>query len=96
MVTIECTKGDWIEVATGVTSFVFNLKNSYPDALQKCGYKITYNATGTGTPEVDTEDCVYYELDTNGKVYAFPIEFNNSTPQDIYVMSMFDDGSITY
>ena len=93
MTTITCTRGTWVKIADSVTSFSFNLKNSYPDNTQKCGYKIHW---GTVEPAVDTQDFNYYELDTNGTVYAFPITFSNTTAQNIYVMSMFDNGAVTY
>ena len=88
-----CTEGVWTEVATGVTAFAFNLINDYPDTIQKKGYKIHW---GASTPAVDTTDFNYYELDTDGAIYAYPIQFTNSTSTNVYVMSVFDDGAITY
>jgi len=89
-----CQKGTWTLIATNVQSFSFNLTNTYPDKSQKCGYKIHW---GLVEPAVDTTLFNYYGLDNNNQiVYAYPIEFSNSVAQNIYVMSVFDDGAVTY
>ena len=95
MTRTTLTKGVWTEVATNVTSFVFNLTNTYPDSVQKSAYKIHW---GGSLPAVDTEDFNYYELDgnPNDKIYALPIQFSNSTATNIYVMPVYEDGAITY
>lgn len=92
---VACTKGVWTKVLTNVTSALFSLQN-YPDTSQKSGYKIHWNATGTGAPAIDVEAFNYYELDSKNVVYALPITFSNSAAQDVYIMPVFEDGAITY
>ncbi len=93
MTKTTLTKGEWTEITTAVTSFSFNLINVYPDSIKKCGYRIHW---GSVEPAVDTVDYNYYELDTNGCVYAFPVSFSNTVAQNIYVMPIFDDGAVTF
>ena len=93
MQKINYPMGVWTKVFTGVTSAAFNLINSYPDPIQKCGYKITYGST---EPAVDTDVYSYYELDRDATVFAYPIQFTNSTAANVYVMPMFESGAITY
>lgn len=93
MTRTALTQGVWTKVADSVTSFAFNLQNTYPDPTQKCGYKIHW---GTEAPATDVAAFNYYELDHGTKVYAYPVQFTNSTAANIYVMPVFGAGAITY
>jgi hypothetical protein len=95
MTKTNCPKSQWVEVFTGVTAASFNLGNNFPDSIQKMGYKITY---GSSAPDADETAFNYYELDgsIDSVTYSFPIQFMNSVAANVYVMSVYSDGFITY
>ena len=88
MTSVTCTKDVWVEIATAVTEFNFNLTN-HPDVANKRAY---YVATGSSTP-ADESTALYYEMlkETNK-----PISYNNSVAENIYVKAIYDDGKVIY
>jgi len=86
---IICPKGQWITITSGVTNQSFNLINEYPDPIQSCVYKINYGLT---LPDIDTLEFILVEL--NKGEYAHAISLNNTTPINLYVMSVHSDGAI--
>jgi len=89
MTRIECPKGQWTTITSGISNVSFNLINKYPDPIQACVYKINY---GLSLPAIDTDEFVLITMDKSE--FAHTIEFNNTTIANVYVMSLYDNGSV--
>lgn len=88
MTAITLPKDTWVEVATGVDTFNFNLTN-WPDATSKRAYLV---ATGASAP-TDDEAAVYYEM---LKEKSKSISYSNSSAENIYVKALYSDGKVIY
>ena len=86
---IELQRDVWTEVFTDVTTVQFNLLN-YPTKTQKRTYKIHW---GTSMPDVDTDEFIIQDMCSNTQK---SVQLNNSTAVNIYVMPIYDNGSIVY
>ena len=86
---IICPKGQWVEIASNITAYSFSL--ICDESLNAISYKIH---TGTAVPPIDTDVFISINVSVyNSGTSGQSIVFNNSTAQNIYVMSSTADGS---
>jgi len=93
MQIIQCPKDIWTLITpTPVKTLNFVLRNYFPDHLSMCVYKIY---SGITPPSILFEDIfIVTQLDRNGKVFSKSCSYNNSTPEQIWVKSLYSDGSV--
>ena len=91
MTKVELPKGVWVRAFFASSSTSFTVTN-YPDTVTLKQYRILWQEAGDPAPAVDAE-AIVVNLD---KETYHNFGFQNTTPQDIYVMSVYDDGSLFY
>jgi len=89
MVKVDLTQDVWTEVFTNVKSINFHLIN-YPDKARARAYKIHHGLT---MPADDINNFIYYTMKSANETL---VVFNNTTEENIYIMPIYDNGSIIY
>jgi hypothetical protein len=92
MTIIQCPRDQYTQITTvPVTSFSFNIRNPYPDPLNKCVWRITYGDT---LPAPDNNDYIVTVLDHGNKVFSRTIDFTNDLPMHVFLCPINSDGSV--